>query len=276
MYISEMKRYGLSSFFLTAVLFWAAVFTFLSAAAQSDSVITKPKSYFGAGLITSFFPFRTPAYPEGRLKLKLHNSPSPEFYFMAGFPIGKKGFGVELFASAGILFFRESFTVDSVFVNDEWRDDSFKRLRMGESFFGRFSVQGFWQKKLTDVPLLLGISAGIGTTLYMPTTLTGLGVDYSFSPNPVDINFVHEVRINTPDGGPHLFVPLAVRASYIFPGSHTLTFTLRAGFSHQDLLNSRYVYLRPGYSEFQSSVTRDISFGLGLGYSYPFRPHKKR
>ncbi len=57
--------------------------------------------------------------------------------------------------------------------------------------------------------------------------------------------------------------------------SHVLTFLLRGGFSHHDLISSRYVYQRDGYYESQSAITRDISFGFGIGYSYPFKPLKK-
>lgn len=261
---------------VTAVLFEAAVFTCFETSAQKNIESMRPKSYFGVGIISSWHPVRTPAYSPGRLNLTLHSNPSPELYFLAGFPIGKKGFGLELTASAGLLFFRESFTVDSVFVNDQWTDDRFRRMRMGETFYGRFALQGFWRKKLPSAPITFGFSAGVGTTLYMPTTLSSLGVDYSFSPNPVNVSIQHQVRINTPNGNPHLFIPVVFSIRYSLPGSHVLTFLLRGGFSHHDLISSRYVYQREGYYESQSAITRDISFGFGIGYSYPFKPRKKR
>lgn len=251
------------------LLIGVAAFCFIKSYAQSDSSNFQFRSRFEFGLYTSWHPIRSATYPKGRLNLKLHDTPSPEFYFLAGFPVGKKGFGVELTASAGMLFVRESFTVDSVFVNGGWTDDRFRHNPFGTTFYGRFAMQGFWQKKIKNLPLVAGVSLGVGTSLYMPSTFTSLGVDYSFSENPVDINIIHEVRINSPVSSPNLFIPLTVRLSYIFKNKQALNMAFRVGLSHQNLMNTRYVYTRQQhYYETATAQVRDISFGLGVGYSF--------
>jgi hypothetical protein len=252
-----------------ALLTGAAAFCFVESYTQSDSSDYSFRSRFEFGLYTSWHPVRSATYPKGRLNLKLHDTPSPEFYFLAGFPIGKKGFGMELTASAGMLFVRESFTVDSVFVNGGWTDDRFRQNPIGTTFFGRFALQGFWQKKIKNLPLVAGVSVGVGTSLYMPSQFTSLGVDYTFSENPVDITIIHQVRINYPVSSPYLFIPLTFRFSYLFKNKQGIHVSFRAGFSHQNLMNARYVYTRgPHFYETATARVRDISLGLGVGYSF--------
>jgi hypothetical protein len=254
----------------TALGIMGAVFCFMTAWSQENLILPRNNFRFEVGLLTAWHPLRPVNYPSARLNMKLHDSPSPECYFLGSFPIGKKGFGVELSASAGLLFGRESFTIDSVYVNNTWTTDRFRQNPLGKTFYGRFALLGFWEKHIPGTPLKLGFSAGVGTSLYMPAKFTGLGVDYSLSPNPVDITLIHEVRINTPDGGPHLFVPLILKVAYLFKNQNALTLSFRGGFSHQDLIRSRYVYSRnsEGYVEIFDARVRDISFGVGLGFSF--------
>lgn len=266
MFINSKNGQSIKRIFKNALLIGWAFFFFLSIQAQN-----KPGSSFRfeIGLFSSWHPFRTPAYPQGRLNLKLHDTPSPELYFLAGIPIGQKGFGLELTASAGLLFLRESFTIDSVYVNGAWTNDRFRQNPFGTTFYGRFALQGFWQKRIKNLPLLAGVSAGIGTSLYMSSKFSSLGVDYQFSENPVDLTIIHEAQINHPNSTPHLFIPFTFRLSYLFKNNNMLNLSLRGGFSYQNMMNTRYVYKRASHHyETGSATIRDISIGLGLGYSF--------
>lgn len=260
--------------FKWALIFICSFFILQTILAQKSETV----SYrFEIGLLTSWHPFRTPAYPQGRLNLKLHDTPSPELYFLAGLPIGQKGFGLELTASAGLLFLRESFTIDSVYVNGAWTNDRFRQNPFGTTFYGRFALQGFWQKRIKSLPLVAGVSAGIGTSLYMSSKFSSLGVDYQFSENPVGLSIIHEAQINHPNSTPHLFIPLTFRLSYLFKNNNMLNLSLRGGFSYQNIMNTRYVYTRASHHyETGSATIKDISIGLGLGYSFASKRNSQK
>lgn len=275
-----IKKKRISNYFFiivrTSLYVFSGMFLFINSLhAQSDSIYF-PGTQVEIGVRTAWYPVRTAAYPPGRLQLKLHNTPTVEVFFQGNFPIGKKGFGLAPQGSVGMIFMRESFVVDSVFVNNAWTDDRFRMLDMGESFFFRLALSGFWQQRVASSRWVLGVSAGMGFTFYVPTEIESFGVDYSMSPHPVNLTMYHVVEINYPQNVPNLLIPLALRSQYLFKNGHALGFSIMAGFSHQMYYQSRYVYARPGHYEMQESQARDIHVGVGLSYLFSLSNSTKK
>ncbi len=274
-----MKLISISYLFLVntaQILFWA-VFTFLPLWSQSESAHPLNQTRLESGLVTSWHPVRSATYAPGRLDLKLHDSPSPELYFSSSVPLGKKGLGLEIFASFGIIPLKESFTVDSVLLDGQLTDDRFRLSSISNVPFGRVFLNAYWQQEISGTPLFWRCSAGFGASLYAPISVVSLGVLYPPSSEAGEVSIFHMINTSSGQFRPHFFVPVSLRLGYLFKNGDILSFFLRGGFSPHILLNGSYQYAR-GNDFFESGEgrVRDISIGAGLGYGFSLRRSKSR